>query len=138
MNTCKSRFVSLANKPRDPAESVISVDQLYNAMTVSNAISFPQNLSLQLYKSSSVVNRRSAVHWMNKVMTAYSTLERDLAIRIFDAFLIISFKESPASVSDTVTLGLAAATAMIISTKLSNTSHHLSAVSCERFHIFSQ
>jgi hypothetical protein len=70
MNDGGSSFISLSS-----IESIgIDLDQLYNAMIVSDTICLPSFLSIQIYQHPQVANRKCAIDWMKKVIIYFNKL----------------------------------------------------------------
>lgn len=111
---------------RKMVASSADMDQLYTAMMTSDNILLPHKLMMELYKSPHIANRRGAIDWARKVLSADSTDVRDTAVRIFDTYLAMSFAENPEVLKDTTFLAFSAVAAIIISSKLLSSTNYVS------------
>jgi hypothetical protein len=136
MNTTPiTPFVSITDGITNNPKVNIDDEQIYHSMKLADTIAFPIALVTQMYQNNHISNRQCVIGWMKSVLVNHSVQERETALRIFDAFVTISFAENSSCLKDTSFLAFSAVASMVISTKLFSSTTHLSPVSFLFFRI---
>lgn len=106
---------------------------IFNAMKIANNSLYPCGVVLKMYRDEAVKNRTFAIEWMNRVLARESDDARDMSMRIFDLYLTKCYMDKPQILQDTCFISFAAATSIVLGSKLQNFRSPINASSLTAF-----